>query len=199
MTRKEFLQDFWSYYLVLEEKFINTFSYVALDTQNYGTFSNEYAFLLQSVGAELDNFFKVYCGFPLSERKSINDYCSFVLDDYPEIANQKLITQDENIEFTPYQGWNKEKPSKSLFFWDKFCKIKHSRRENIKEANLKNVLYALGALYLLEMKYLSKIASNDEPDVPNKKSELFKLYNWKNRYTPMSEIYAVDIEESEFS
>lgn len=37
--------------------------YIELDWQNAGTFSNEYALLLQSIGAELDNFFKVYCGF----------------------------------------------------------------------------------------------------------------------------------------
>ena len=192
MTRKEFLQDFWSYYLVLEEKFINTFPYVALDTQNYGTFSNEYAFLLQSIGAELDNFFKVYCNLPSSERKSIKNYCSFVLNDYPDIVKQEVVAQYD-IKFTPYQNWNKEEPAKSLFFWDKFCKIKHSRHENIKMANQENVLYALGALYLLEMKYLRKIVSNNEPDVPDKKSELFELYNWKYKYTPMSEIYAVDV------
>lgn len=50
-------------------------------------------------------------------------------------------------------------------------------------ANQKNVLYALGALYLLEMKYLSKIANSNEPDVPNKKSELFELDNWTYHFT----------------
>lgn len=57
MTRKEFLQHYWRYYLVLEEKFKNTLNYIELDWQNAGTFSNEYALLLQSIGAELDNFF----------------------------------------------------------------------------------------------------------------------------------------------
>lgn len=66
----------------------------------------------------------------------------------------------------------------------------HSRYANIQMANQKNVLYALGALYLLEMKYLSKIATSNEPDVPNKKSELFELDNWTYHYTPMGEMFA---------
>ncbi len=57
-------------------------------------------------------------------------------------------------------------------------------------ANQKNVLYALGTLYLLEMKYLSKIVASNEPDVPNKKSELFELDNWPCRFTPMREMFA---------
>ena len=57
-------------------------------------------------------------------------------------------------------------------------------------ANQKNVLYALSALYLLEMKYLSKIATSNEPDVPNKKSELFELDNWTYHFTPMGEMFA---------
>ena len=66
----------------------------------------------------------------------------------------------------------------------------YSRYANIQMANQKNVLYALGALYLLEMKYLSKIATSNEPDVPNKKSELFELDNWTYHYTPMGEMFA---------
>ena len=49
---------------------------------------------------------------------------------------------------------------------------------------------SLSALYLLEMKYLSKIATSNEPDVPNKKSELFELDNWTYHFTPMGEMFA---------
>lgn len=190
MTRKEFLQHYWCYYLVLEEKFKNTLNYVELNWQNAATFSNEYALLLQSIGAELDNFFKLYCGFAPEDRKNIKDYCTFVLNDYSDIVNRKVLIPERNMGFWPYQGWNAENPAQSLTFWDGFCKIKHSRYVNIQVANQKNVLYALGALYLLEMKYLSKIATSNEPDVPNKKSELFELDNWTYRFIPMGEGFA---------
>ena len=191
MTRKEFLQHYWRYYLVLEEKFKSTLNYIELDWQNARTFSNEYALLLQSIGAELDNFFKVYCGFAAEERKNMNDYCTFVLSDYSDIVNQKVLMPERDMEFLPYQDWSATNPAQSLAFWNGFCKIKHSRYANIQMANQKNVLYALGALYLLEMKYLSKIATSNEPDVPNKKSELFELDNWTYHFTPMGEMFAL--------
>ena len=75
-------------------------------------------------------------------------------------------------------------------FWDGFCEIKHSRYANIKMANQKNVLYALSALYLLEMKYLSEIIDSNELDIPNKKSELFELVNWPHKYVTMTDIVA---------
>lgn len=181
MTRKEFLQHYWQYYLVLEEKFRNTLNYVELDQRNSSSFSNEYALLLQSIGAELDNFFKVYCGYLSSERRTINDYCTFVLSDYPDIVNQKVLIPERDIELQPYRGWNASQPSQSLIFWDSFCKIKHGRYANIEEANQKNVLNMLAALYLLEMKYLSKIAQ-DKPDVPDRKSDLFELKEWSYKY-----------------
>lgn len=175
---------------MLEEKFKSTLNYIELDWQNARTFSNEYALLLQSIGAELDNFFKVYCGFAAEDRKNMNDYCTFVLNDYSDIVNQIVLIPERNMEFQPYQGWNTANPAQSLTFWDGFCRIKHSRYANIQIANQKNVLYALGALYLLEMKYLSKIATSNEPDVPNKKSELFELDNWIYHFIPMGEMFA---------
>lgn len=120
----------------------------------------------------------------------MNDYCTFVLSDYSDIVNQKILIPERDMEFLPYQGWSAANPAQSLTFWNGFCKIKHSRYANIQMANQKNVLYALGALYLLEMKYLSKIATSNEPDVPNKKSELFELDNWTYHYTPMGEMFA---------
>lgn len=190
MTRKDFLQQYWRYYLVLEEKFRNTLNYVELDDRNGAAFSNEYALLLQSIGAELDNFFKVYCGFSSQDRKTIADYCSFVLNDYPNIVNQTVLIPDRDMVVRPFQGWNANRPSQSLTFWDSFCKIKHSRYANIQEANQKNALNILAALYILEMKYLTKIA-NDEPDVPDNKSGLFKLKDWNYRYIPPGDGFAI--------
>ena len=41
-----------------------------------------------------------------------------------------------------------------------------------------------------QRKEISKIATSNEPDVPNKKSELFELDNWTYHYTPMGEMFA---------
>ncbi len=57
MRRQDFLNNFGGYYLMLEKKLMTTFNYVGLSTSNFSTFSNEYALLIQSIGAELDSFF----------------------------------------------------------------------------------------------------------------------------------------------
>ena len=132
----------------------------------------------------------MYCNFSTQDRKTINDYCPFVLNDYRDIMNQKVLIMDRNMVVQLFQGWNANCPSLSLAFWDSFCKIKHSRHANIQEANQKNVLDTLAALYLLEMKYLSKIANN-EPDIPDTRSGLFELDNWNYRYLPLGPGFAV--------
>lgn len=197
MNRKEFMRDYWRYYRSLEDKFILTSSYVEIHKENFSTFSNEYASLLRSIGAELDNFFKVYSGFDLNERKNIKDYACSILNSYPEIVNQKIEIRDLDIEIQPFLNWNINTPAQSLVWWDSFVNIKHNRVENMKSANLENVLNILGALFLLEMKYLGIIVKKDsngqlrESDVPDEKSKLFSLKDWNFRYVLIGEHFAL--------
>lgn len=69
-----------------------------INPSNFSTYSNEYALLLQSIGAELDNFFKVYCGFNLTDRKNIADYVAFVLADFPTITTEELKVEGTDVE-----------------------------------------------------------------------------------------------------
>ncbi len=69
MDRYNFIHDYWRYYKTLEKRLVDTISYVEIHYDNFNAFSNEYALLIQAAGAELDNFFKVFCGYELSERK----------------------------------------------------------------------------------------------------------------------------------
>ena len=54
MTRADFIKNYWNYYLSLENRMLQTSSYVAIDLANSETFSNEYAILVQAIGGELD-------------------------------------------------------------------------------------------------------------------------------------------------
>lgn len=75
---------------MLEDKFLSTTNYVEINSGNFSSFSNEYALLIQSIGAELDNFFKVYCRYNPTDRKNIADYANFILADYTSITTQKI-------------------------------------------------------------------------------------------------------------
>lgn len=197
MNRNELMRNYWRYYRNLENKLIATSSYVEIHRDNFAAFSNEYALLLQSTGAELDNFFKVFCGYNLTDRKSINDYAGHILSSYPDVVNQIITISDRGIDLQPFAGWNTSTPAQSLNWWISFDEVKHNRAGNIKKANQENVLNMMAALFLLEMKYLGSVAAQDasgqltEPDVPDDQSILFDLKGWNFRYVPLGSAFAV--------
>lgn len=175
---------------MLERKFLATIPYVNISPDNFSTYSDEYASLLQLVGAELDSFFKVYCDFNPEEFKNITHYASYVLTDYPEIKQQDIELIDIDIVIRPFENWNLECSKQSLSWWEAFDNIKHNRIGNKTDASLKNTLDILSALYLLEIKYLHKISmEHHEPDVPNKESELFLLKDWEFQYISGEEAF----------
>lgn len=196
MTRKELSRNYWRYYRMLEDKFLITANYVEISQANQSTYSNEYALLLQSIGSELDSFFKVYCGFNLTDRRNIADYAAFVLTDYPAITTTQIQVLDTDMTVAPFDGWNTNTPAQSLSWWMAFDHIKHNRIENFPEANQTNILNILAALYLLKMKQFGKVAKESkghliEPDSPDEKSKLFELYDWSFRFIRVGEFFAV--------
>ena len=189
MNRGEFLRDCWAYYMMLEEKFIHTLNFVALSTDNEAAYSNEYAGLIQMIGAEMDSFFKEYCGFAPTDNKNISYYYSTVTVDFPDITDQEVHIRIADMTIKPFDGWNGQQPKQSLFWWESFDNIKHSRVVNKKNGCQKATLYALAALYLLEMKYLQKITDRtQEPDIPDEKSKIFSLPNWTFQFLAAKDV-----------
>lgn len=191
MTRDELTKNYWQYYLMLESKFSNTINYVELCTSNFSTISNEYALLLQGIGAELDHFFKAYCGFNATDRKNISDYSVFVLKDFPSIITQSVKVIGSDVELIPFHGWNVLQAAQSLAWWQAFDNIKHNRLGSFSDANQENVLNMLAALYLLEMKQFGKVAKIingkfTEPDNPDIKSMLFMLPDWEFKFIKLN-------------
>lgn len=88
MTREEFENNHWRYYLLLEKELINTLDYVELASNNYSTFSIVNVKLLLQIGAEVDNIFKVSCN--LTGRKNITDYINPITEKYTIITDQKV-------------------------------------------------------------------------------------------------------------
>ena len=70
MTRKEFLQHYWRYYLVLEEKFKNTLNYIELDWQNAGTFLMNMLFCCNQLEQNWIISLRCIVGLPLKIEKT---------------------------------------------------------------------------------------------------------------------------------
>lgn len=173
------------------KKFLNTIDYVEISKDNKDTYSNEYAYMLQAIGGELDIFFKEYCGFPLTDRKSIADYEKEVIIRFPDIKTQEIeIILNKDVR-KPFEHWTSDRPAQSLFWWQAYDHIKHNRADNIKEASQNNVLNILGVLFLLEMKFLDEISkASGVPNIPNEKSDLFDLPGWTYTHTQLKDLIA---------
>jgi len=180
MTREEFKNNHWRYYLLLEKEFINTLDYVELASNNYSTFSIVNVKLLLQIGAEVDNIFKVSCN--LTGRKNITDYIDPITEKYTIITDQKVSALNYSITLQPFKNWNKDKPSESLTFWKHYNNVKHDRIINFSNASLESTINALAALFILEM-YLINDIYNENNDLytnlPENESNLFMLNNWK--------------------
>ena len=200
MNRIEMTQKYWRYYLLLEKRFLESIEYVELHTDNFSAFSNGYALLMQAIGAELDTVFKEFCGYRMTDRKTIADYAQYILSNEPDIVNTKIEVQDYDINFKPFENWNLNQPGQTLSWWTAFTDLKHNRFDNLGQANQWNVLNILGALYLIEMMLLKKITDDSgEIDVFDEPSKIFILKNWTSKAVPIGDAFAVlcDLMESE--
>lgn len=188
MTKNEFEKICWRYYLVLEQAFNNSLNYVELDKDNYKTFSYEFIKQLQTIDAEIDSVFKVICGFRSDERKTTADYCPIILRNYPDLKTRGVAVR--NLTIIPFENWDPSDATQSLFWYNAYNNIKHGRAGGFKDANLKNVLYSLAGLFLLEMYYMRTLAQDDEPDVPIEESKLFSIIGWNPKWISSREFFA---------
>lgn len=187
MTVDSFLDKFWRYYLILEERFENSIRYVELNADNFSTYSIDFVNQIQMIGSEIDVIMKSMSGFSSDDRKCITDYAKKILADYSDIVDREVKSRD--ILCKPFEGWSVENAASSLPWWDAYNHVKHGRDGNFKEANLKNTLYSLMALYLLEKLYYKKLADEEGvPDALKKESELFSISGWKSNSCYGSEL-----------
>lgn len=184
MEKMDFLNFYWQYYLNLEDDFSNTTKFVTLDEDNFKTFSIVYQKLLLAVGSECEVLFKELCGFGSEDFKKISDYKA-------EIKSRNLMPLDNNVRIMRFSKMMKiaplgeEWPEKTPYWWKKYNEVKHGRSMNYRKANLKNILYALASLYLLEEYLYKKIIKEGDEDFIRPESNLFTL-SWKRRFSSMN-------------
>ena len=202
-TRNEFHQRYWSYYIMLEKDFLATERYVAIDSLNFGAYSNEYIKQYQAICSEIDVIAKSFCREIDSSFKgsSINTYCKCIVDKNTDFASRTINLRDKDITLKPWDNWayTMETPqngsprpvASNPDWWQKYNKVKHNRTTTnsqtglpyYKLANQKNVLDALAALFQLEMYYhrlLHQKHFQAEPDVPGPGSQIFEIENWES-------------------
>ncbi|MBP6281805.1 MAG: hypothetical protein KA384_07145 [Leptotrichiaceae bacterium] len=179
MTRKEFLNNFWEYYCILENEFIDLRRYVELSQENFSTYSQEINKQLLSIGVEFENVCRHLSG-KFDKKYNVCDFTTWASEIDGGIAHVeiKLKSCKELIILKPFGSWIDGKYANSSW-WKAYNLLKHNKIKNYKEGNLKNLTDALAALYFAEMYYVKKIDA--EYGVPNDCSKVFKMDKWDSQ------------------
>ncbi len=176
MTKADFLDNYWRFYLSIEQRFAETEKYVDFDKTNFKTFSVTYASMIREIGSEVDVTFKELCDIKRDEDAKISKYKEEVMQHYSDILSQKITVA--GITLTPFDKWSEKTPT----WWKAYNGIKHGRAQNYRKANLENTINSLGALFIIENYLLKKIvAQTGELDNLQKNSSLFQMKDWPTK------------------
>lgn len=171
MNKQNFKKIFWKQYLLLEEDFLETDEFVTIDKANNDTFSNRYTYLFLNICSEMDSVAEEYCKFieksDKCKQKTIVYKIKEILDTDTKLKNMTVKTKYpySEIYFVPFQSFDEES---SAGWWQDYNKVKHFRADipekgvpNYQLANLKNVMNALSALYLLCQSFYALLDGED--------------------------------------
>lgn len=187
-NRKEFICNYWKYYCILEEDFVELIKYVDLRESNYNTTSNVIIKQLQSICAEFEIICKEISNIDMDDKRAnIREYYNGIIENTMEMLSELKINkiqdlhinirQSKNMVIFPFKDWNEENPW-NLFWWKNYNNIKHSRTIHYESGNFESVLNALGALYFLERLLVRKVYyKTKEMDIPDSQSSIFYIEN----------------------
>lgn len=159
---------------------IDLSDYVAIHPKNYAVFSNHFISMYLTICSEIDSVAEELCknlNIKEKERFGINNKINHILNKYSNLKNWRCHTKFpyETINIVPFAKFS---DNKSADWWKAYNNIKHKRTEkngeqyNYELANLKNILHALSALYLL----LYKMKEEFSAEFPLKfESDLFDI------------------------
>lgn len=157
------------YFISIEDEVFDSDLYVSIEKENFPTFSVHYSKLLLMICSEIDMLLKKLCVMIDIDFQgsSLSEYYSVITKYYQFFKIEKVRVLYSTLEFAPWQDWME---SKAPIWWSDYNKIKHRRLEIDNDgksffmrANLKNVLNALAALYILEQYIFYLNETNSSP------------------------------------
>ena len=222
MTTQEFQDRYLSHYLLLEKDFIDSFSYLTPDEDNYHAYSSNYLKLILALGSEiyvLEDILAKISGFQYDPDNN-DDAHRIVVNNVKDIKSLEILFKENHITIKPwdtndYPTWkvvyNKIKHERTNFAIKKYNENgveKVDARFNTNKkwyqyANLENVIIMFSILHSLEMLTYKKLAEDNmkvtgekEAIVPVFESR-FKITNqdWTNiHYSGDLTIYGETVE-----
>jgi len=149
----------WNYFLSLEQEVIALSRYIEICDKNSSTYSIELMKLLFSASSEVDVIAKIICKRinKKSKAKNIYHYRLAITKEFPKLSIQEVSMPLYGMELKPWSNWSQSKTPK---WWDAYNNVKHERNNYYHEANLKNTLNAIAALYVMLLYFHIDLAQN---------------------------------------
>lgn len=198
MDSKSFVKNYWNYYIELEKQVLETSRYVDFSAQNNATYSIEYLQLILAIGSEIDVVSKIISSekYSVGDSETINTWGRMLESILPDMPNV-VVSFNDDYNVQPWEKWFHEsatnKKGQTIYklkngcanpkWWTEYNKVKHQRTSSISKNNkrtyytracLRNVIYALAGLWVIESEYLNMITSKEAKPYSYSKSILYK-------------------------
>jgi hypothetical protein len=179
----------WNYFLALESDLAQVSRYIEFDKKNFRAYSIELAHLLLASSSEVDVIAKGICGFlePNSPAENINHYREIINRNLPSFRKEQVYVPRFNLTLKPWSNWNLVKNPKNPLWWRSYNKVKHERNEYFAEANLKNVLNAIGGLLITVFYFYKLKFSIDNPNF--RERDINRLLVPESEFVRLNESY----------
>ena len=168
---------YWSVYKNLEKEFLELTNFIHFSDDQLKVYSMHIADLIVRCSIEIESISKeLYFELggernPLDENGDKRDLyfdtdCLDLLENKWHITKKNVIvsaptvyfSNESNRVFTPLHKANKRGSSGSK--WKQaYQAVKHNRKESLKKATIENLMYAMGALYILNLYYKDETIS----------------------------------------
>ncbi len=134
----------WKYFVSLCEDVERLGRYIELTPANYPTYSIEVLRLLLATCAETDIVLKAICAgvAPAEDARRINEYRDVINQYFPTFRSTKVVARFGD-KFCPWADWE---TVASPNWWKAYNSVKHDRGNAYDQANVGNLVYALGGL-----------------------------------------------------
>jgi hypothetical protein len=147
----------WRFAIALDEDLERLSRYIEFSEANLGCYSLELTRILMMASSEVDVIAKQLCeGIePGCNARNIVDYRRIICSRHSRLTESKVHAFNESLELHPWIQWRRED---SPLWWRSNNNVKHHRHTHYNEANLKNALNSVAALFILAIYFYEKPA-----------------------------------------
>ena len=147
---------YWNYFLSIEKDLNKLSRFIEFDKKNENVFSIELARLLISSSSEFEVVSKEFCKIKNQNSKieNINDIRREVLIYIPDIYAIEINISRFGLNYKPLINWE---TNNNCDWWTSYNGVKHRRNIEYENANLKNAINAIGALYIINLYYYNSL------------------------------------------